>query len=102
MGKQLKLVCWSCSKTYNLINDTTTEMVIMVVCPYCSKEAAVDLVSYEKEEKTKFSSSGYITARLAGDSSTDAPPPDANKEKPKEKIDKLTDTLLNLLDRKKE
>jgi len=40
--------------------------------------------------------------RLAGDNTTDAPPPDVKKNEPKDKIENLTNTLLSLLERKKE
>jgi hypothetical protein len=85
MEKRLTLVCWNCSKKYTLLCDFEKETTLIVTCPFCTKEASVDLAAYRKEAKTVFSGSGGSPARLAGDLSTDAPAPDISIKKKKKR-----------------
>ena len=48
MSKRLKFKCWNCSKTYTLYKEITDEQTLIVACPFCSKEAVVDLKPFRK------------------------------------------------------
>lgn len=46
MAKRFKFQCWNCPKVYFYSLEITGQQEIIVTCPYCSKEAVVDLRSY--------------------------------------------------------
>ena len=51
MKKRFKFQCWNCDKTYTLHRRITKDMTLFVACPYCEKEAVVDLKPYHKKKK---------------------------------------------------
>lgn len=52
MKKRLTFKCWECKRTYTLFCEITDEQKITVGCPYCNKEAVVDLKPFRREKKT--------------------------------------------------
>ena len=51
MKKRFSFKCWNCDKTYTLFKEITKEQTIIVACPYCNLEAAVDLNPFRKKIK---------------------------------------------------
>ena len=45
MKKRYKFKCWNCQRDYSLIRDLESVRQLVVACPYCEKEAVVDLRS---------------------------------------------------------
>ena len=46
MKKRLTFRCWSCKETYTLFKEYSPKQKLRVACPYCGKEAIVDLAPY--------------------------------------------------------
>lgn len=48
MKKRQTFKCWNhkCGKTYTLYLDFDPNQKVTVACPYCGKEAVVDLATY--------------------------------------------------------
>ncbi len=47
MKKRHKFECWNCQREYSLTRDFEGIRRSVVACPYCEKEATVDLKPYE-------------------------------------------------------
>ncbi|HRA67937.1 MAG TPA: hypothetical protein PL187_18045 [Caldilinea sp.] len=43
MKRRLKYRCWSCDREYSMTREIVGNPQIIVACPYCGKEGAVDL-----------------------------------------------------------
>lgn len=50
MKKRFAFQCWNCQKTYTLFREITKGQVVTVACPYCGKEAVVDLSRYPRKK----------------------------------------------------
>lgn len=44
--KRLKFRCWNCSRVYSWLRDLAEGMKLFTTCPFCDKEAVVDLTPY--------------------------------------------------------
>ena len=53
MEKRLEFKCWNCQKTYSLLRKIEAgKPQLWVACPFCGKEAVVDLDPYRKPVDT--------------------------------------------------
>lgn len=50
--KRYTFQCWNCAQTYTLQREITAEQIWIVACPYCQKEAVVQLQPYKKPKAT--------------------------------------------------
>lgn len=50
--KRYTFKCWNCAKTYTLQREITAEQKWIVACPYCLKEAVVQLQPHKKPKPT--------------------------------------------------
>jgi hypothetical protein len=50
MKKRFTFQCWNCQRTYTLFREITQGQEVIVACPYCHKEAVVDLSPYPKKK----------------------------------------------------
>ena len=46
-GTRLKFKCWNCPRKYTLLRPLSEDLKLFVACPYCGKEAMVDLAPYK-------------------------------------------------------
>ena len=46
MKKRLTFACWHCQKEYTLLREPDGATRLLVQCPFCEKEAVVDLLPY--------------------------------------------------------
>jgi len=46
--ERLTFACWHCQREYTLLRATDGAAQWFVQCPYCEKEAVVDLAPYRK------------------------------------------------------
>jgi hypothetical protein len=49
MKKRLKFKCWNCEREYSLTRDLQGQPRLIVECPFCEREAVVDLAPYRSE-----------------------------------------------------
>lgn len=56
MKKRLTFKCWNCDRTYELTRTIEGQPRLLVECPYCEKEAVVELAPYRSETVTLFKS----------------------------------------------
>jgi hypothetical protein len=49
MEKRLTFKCWHCDREYSLLRDLSHGPKLLVACPFCEKEAVVDLSPYRSE-----------------------------------------------------
>ncbi len=50
MEKRLDFKCWNCQKTYSLLREIGEgNPILQVACPFCHKEAVVDLDPHRKK-----------------------------------------------------
>ena len=50
MEKRLEFECWHCQKTYSLLRKIEEgQPILWVACPFCHKEAVVDLDPHRKK-----------------------------------------------------
>ena len=56
--------CWNCHKTYTLYREITKEQQLLVACPFCEKEAVVELAPFKREIKSTLKK---VTLRGDGD-----------------------------------
>jgi hypothetical protein len=52
MTKRFTFQCWNCDKTYTLFREIGEDQKLIVACPYCDKEAVVDLTPFWKRKTT--------------------------------------------------
>ncbi len=46
--RRLTFRCWNCEKTYAMTRELDGQPTLIVACPYCEKEAVVDLDPYRQ------------------------------------------------------
>jgi len=49
MEKRIKLLCWHCKREYSLLRELQGNPRLLVECPFCEREAVVDLAPYRSE-----------------------------------------------------
>lgn len=54
MKKRLKFQCCYCGQEYSMTREIEGKPQLIVVCPFCEKEAVVDLDPYRKRDTTVF------------------------------------------------
>ena len=64
MRKRFKFQCWNCEKTYTLHREVSEDLKLFVACPYCGKEALVDLKHFQKEKKEVLRSGSGVERTL--------------------------------------
>lgn len=58
MKKRLTFLCWSCDREYSMTRDLDGRPRLLVACPFCEKEAVVDLDPYRDKTTPVYKSSG--------------------------------------------
>ncbi len=56
MKKRLKFLCCYCDREYSMTREITGKPTLLVACPFCEKEAVVDLDPYRKNTTSIFKS----------------------------------------------
>ena len=46
MKERLKFLCWNCDREYSMTREIAGKPELIVACPFCEKEAVVDLAPY--------------------------------------------------------
>jgi len=73
MKKRLEFECWNCHKTYTLQREIGEgNPILSVACPYCHKEAIVDLDPYRKKVEPIFKDASPQT-NTGGETAYDLP-----------------------------
>jgi hypothetical protein len=54
MKKRLKFRCWSCEREYSMTRAIEGKPELIVACPYCEQEGAVDLSRYRTTVRNVF------------------------------------------------
>lgn len=51
MKSRFVFKCWNCKREFSLFKEITIQQTLIVPCPFCNKEALVELEPYRKNKK---------------------------------------------------
>ena len=64
MKKRLNFQCWNCDRDYAMIRELDGKPQLIVACPYCEKEAVVDLKPFQTQVATVYRGGGEATSNV--------------------------------------
>ncbi len=56
MKKRLTFSCWNCDREYSMTREIDGKPKLFVACPYCEKEAVVDLDPFRRSDVSIYKS----------------------------------------------